>query len=73
MKTFKVSELIIGCVYQCQLSGLRLLIEQIPTQTVETMQGTQVTKWDIGAMYFNPVTGSYAHMKPVDNQLIELE
>lgn len=73
MRTFKVSELVVGCLYECQLSGLRLLIEKIPTQTVKTMSGEQVTQWDIGAMYFNPVTGSYTHMKPIDNQLIEVE
>jgi len=73
MRTLKIAELIVGMVYKCRLSGLHLLIEKIPLKTIETMHGSQVTHWDIGALYFNPVTGSYIHMKPVDDQLIEIE
>jgi|GEM_PF-5154345 len=73
MKTYKVQDLIVGCVYKCRLSGLTFLIEKIPLKWVETMQGKSVSQWEVAAMYFNPVTGSYNHITPVDDQLLELE
>lgn len=73
MKALKVSELTVGCVYKCRLSGLHILVEKVITKWAETMQGKSPAAWEKGFMYFNPVTGSYNHMTPVDDQLIELE
>lgn len=73
MRTYKVSELAVGIVYKCRLSGAHMLIERVVTQWTETMSGKSPKQSEIMALYFNPVTGSYVHMTPVDDQLIEIE
>lgn len=68
----KVNELQPGSYYNCLLSGQKVLCERIPLKEVSTMSGTQVIEWQIGFMYYNPMTGGYNHATPIDNQLADL-
>lgn len=72
MNILKVSDLVEGRTYACRLSGLKLLTRKVPLKVVESMQGSQVVEWKLSCMYFNPQTGSYQQVDPVDNQLVEI-
>lgn len=65
----KVSELQVGQLYVCTLSGLRVLIIAQPAKTIQTMQGSEVIEWKILGVYYNPMTGCYNTFVPMDDQL----
>lgn len=64
----KYEELEVGKIYQCKLSGIAVLIINIPLSSIQTMSGTQYT-YEKAGRYFNKITGSYNQFIPADDQL----
>jgi hypothetical protein len=45
-----------------------MLAVKFPVKFTETFQGKAVSEWGMQMRYYNPLTGSYQHIDPVDDQ-----
>lgn len=65
------SELKIGCIYRCLLSGLNVLITEVVKGDVSS--SVDGKNYDIVyGRYFNSVTGKYDQVNIIDGQLVDI-